>query len=227
VTPGSIATIFERAECRGWLCAIDIGSGRAVELDADEPVVAASVAKVPIALEFFGQVAAGRLDPAGRVLVRPGDRTPGPAGISNFDDPVEMSLRDLNRMMLVISDNAATDVVLARVGRAAVNATVTALGLTTTLIRQSLRELVDTVGRDLGFADWRSFTSTVDASSPEEVARLRARLPGISAMDPARTNATTAREMATLMSLVWRGQAGPPAARARTVSPIANGMCSY
>jgi beta-lactamase class A len=198
--------LFRQAGCRGWLCAMALDSGRTVELGADDPVVSASVLKVPVAVEFFRQVAAGQLDPAERVRLRPGVWTPGPTGISNFLDEVEMSLRDLVRMMLVISDNAATDAVLGRVGVESVNATMAGYGLTGTVIVGGLRQtIVDSIGRDLGFAGWAEFTSTVDdpATSAETVAELRARLPGVSALDPTRTTRTTAREMATLLRAIW------------------------
>jgi beta-lactamase class A len=89
-----------------------LDSGATVELDADDPVVAASVLKVPIAVEFLptGGRRPARPDRADPPAAR--DWTPGPTGISTFDDEVQLSLRDLLRMMLIVSDNAATDEVL-------------------------------------------------------------------------------------------------------------------
>ncbi len=189
---------FAAAGCRGWLCAIDLDDPRrSVEVDADEPVVAASVVKVPIAVEFFRQVASGRVDPTERVRISPADRTPGPTGFSTFTDDVELSLRDAARMMLHISDNAATDVIVERVGVAAVNATMREWGLTQTVLAGPLRELVDSIGRDLGFAGWSDFVATVDDRGAGDG------LPHISAFDPARTSRTTAREAATLLRLIW------------------------
>jgi beta-lactamase class A len=69
-------------------------------LKADTPVVAASVFKVMVALEFFRQAHAGQLDLAGRVRLRCDERTSGPTGFSTFTDDVEVSLRDLERRRL-------------------------------------------------------------------------------------------------------------------------------
>jgi len=74
---------------RRWLCALDIDGRGVIAVDADEPVVAASVYKVLVALRFF---AGGQSDV---VRLRPADRTPGPTGFSLFADDVEVSLRDL------------------------------------------------------------------------------------------------------------------------------------
>ena len=89
---------------------------------ADRPVVPASVFKVLVALEFYARAAEGEIDPAKQIDLRPAIVTPGPVGLSNFQDAARLSLRDLARMMLTLSDNAATDLLIARVGLDAINA---------------------------------------------------------------------------------------------------------
>ena len=115
------ARLFDEAGCIGSLHAVRLSDGAEVSHDADRPHVLASVVKVPIGLEFYAQADGGRLDPTETVTLGPELRTPGPVGISQFDDSVTMSLRDLSYLMLTISDNAATDVVTAAVGIPAVN----------------------------------------------------------------------------------------------------------
>lgn len=199
---------FAEAGCRGWFHVRDVVGPGEVGLGPDEPVVAASVIKVLIALEFFRQVEAGRLDPAERAELRPGEITAGPTGFSTFTDDVNVSLRDLARMMLVVSDNAATDVLLDRIGLPALRSTAAELSLRSTVIAGPLRELLDSIGADLGFAGWQAF-----AQAPEEVqAGLRHRLPNVSAVDPERTTRTTPRDMTSLLTQIWRDEAGPPPA---------------
>ena len=208
---GPLADLFHRAGCQGWLCALDIDGPAEVALDATVPVVAASVFKVTVALEFFRQVAGGRLEAAERVRLDPSDSAPGPTGFSTFTDEVEVSLRDLARMMLTISDNAATDVLLARVGQAAVNDTAATLGLVDTVVTASLRELLDGIGQELDYAGWQELQDAANApdASPEFVAGLRRRLPTVAALVPESTTRTTARDMAVLLRLIWRDEAGP------------------
>jgi beta-lactamase class A len=214
---GVIEAEFSRAGCRGCLSVLAVdGTGEAA-LDADVPMVAASVFKVLVALEFFRQADAGRLDPAERVRLRSGERTLGPTGFSTFTDDVEASLRDLARMMLVVSDNAATDVLLDRVGLDAVNATTAALGLTGTVVAASLRDLLASIGHDLGFPGWQQLQDAANdpQASPEYVADLRRQLVTISALTPEQTTRTTARDMAALLRLIWRDEAGPASACAQ------------
>ncbi|MEU7864440.1 serine hydrolase [Nonomuraea sp. NPDC049141] len=57
-----IEELFSRAGCDGWLCVMDVDGDGQVHVGSDEPVVAASVFKVVIALEVFRQADAGELD---------------------------------------------------------------------------------------------------------------------------------------------------------------------
>ncbi len=90
-------TLFEQAGCTGQLCLQSLDGGQEVAVDADRPVVCASVIKVSIALEAETQFADGRLDPRERVILPADARTPGPVGFSLYDNDVEVSLRGPRR----------------------------------------------------------------------------------------------------------------------------------
>jgi beta-lactamase class A len=208
---GGIADVFRAAGCDGWLCALDVDGPGEVAHGADTVVVAASVFKVLVALEFFRRVGAGDLDGGERVRLGPAGRTPGATGFSTFADEVDVSLRDLVRMMLVVSDNAATDVVLDRVGLAAVNRTAASLGLAATVVQEPLRTVIASIATDAGFADWDDLQAATGPDAPPEfVAEVRRRLATVRALVAERTIRTTARDMATLLRLIWRDEAGRP-----------------
>ncbi|WP_019629863.1 serine hydrolase [Actinomadura atramentaria] len=198
----AIEDAFRAAGVTGWLCALDIDGGRGVAVRGDEPVVLASVFKVPLLVAFFRRAAAGLLDPAEAVTLRPADRSDGPTGTSVLLDDVRMSLRDLAAMMITVSDNAAGDVLYARVGRDEVNRAMADLGLTATHIASDGRELAAGMLADAG---------------ADDVADLWDRLaepgvpPLVRALDPLRTSRSTPREMAALLAAVWRDEAAPPA----------------
>jgi hypothetical protein len=63
-------------------------------VDPDEPVVMASVYKLPLLVAFCRRVDAGDLDAREQVTVDPAGRTTGPTGLSVMRDPVTMSWRD-------------------------------------------------------------------------------------------------------------------------------------
>ena len=205
-----VARAFQEAGCQGWLCALEVdGEGEACH-DADEPVVSASVFKVAVALEVFRQASAGKLDPAQRVRVNPADATPGPTGISVFADEAELSVRDLALLMLSVSDNAATDVLIGLVGLDNVNATLGELGLTGTVVPVTVAGELDWIGQDAGFAGYADLVRSGASLSPEEERHAIGRALAGRAFDPYRTICTTARETAALLRLIWRDEAGPP-----------------
>ncbi|MEV0662423.1 serine hydrolase [Actinomadura luteofluorescens] len=197
-----INAAFRSAGVTGFLHVVDIDTGRDVAVGADEPVVLASVFKVPLLVAFHRQAAEGVLDPAEQVVLRPDDRTAGPTGVSALLDEVRMSLRDLTCLMITVSDNAAADVVMDRVGLDAVNATAAELGLRDTVIEGNGRDLHESLLADAGAGSVAEVWALLD--EPGVQGRLRA-------LDPLRTSRSTPRDMTRLLSMIWRDEAAPPA----------------
>lgn len=192
-----LTEVFERANARGFVHAVDLATGREVGLLPDEPVVTASTFKVPVLLELLLQADEGRLSLTDRIRVPAEGRAPGPTGLSVLLDEVELSLRDLASSMITVSDNCATDVVCALVGLDRVQARLDVMGLSTIRIPLDCRGIFATATEDLG--------GPFDAGSmpPDEV------LAGLRMLDPAQTDAATPRAMTDLLSRIWRDEAGP------------------
>ncbi|MFI0371496.1 serine hydrolase [Actinomadura sp. 1N219] len=193
---------FRSAGVTGFLHTVDMDTGREVAVRADAPVVLASVFKVPLLVTFHRQAGEGLIDPSEQVTLPAEGRTTGPTGVSGMLDEARMSLRDLTFLMITVSDNAAADVVLERVGRDAVNATSAALGLRDTVVEASGRELHETLLADAGAGSVADVWAKLD--EPGVRPRLRA-------LDPARTSRSTPRDMTRLLSMIWRDEAAPPA----------------
>jgi beta-lactamase class A len=207
--------LLTQAGCTAALHVRRLSDDAEIALRADEAWLAASVIKVAIAVEFYAQAEEGRVDPCTTVTLEPGRRTPGPTGISLAADPVSMSLRDLCAAMLSISDNAATDAVLAAVGKDAVNERLRRLGCRSTVLTESIQESVDALARDLGYPD---YTTLLRAQADEFGAEAQAaatdqeRIGSSRVVDPTRATRTTARDMTRLLAAVWTDQAAAPPA---------------
>ena len=182
--------------------AIDIDSGVEVGVRSDDPVVTASVFKVPVLTGYVRAVAAGDLDPAQRIRLAPADATPGPTGLSVFSDPTEWSLRDVATSMITVSDNAATDVVTGLVGVDRINAAMADLGLPRTVLIGDCAALFATMAADLGAGDLEEVDALMVAH-PEMV-------PNLAVNVPERTNRSTPRESARLLRLLWTDAAADP-----------------
>lgn len=200
--------VLADAGASGWLHATRVGdSGRPgkpeVALRADERVPMASVYKLPLAAAWAELADAGELDPAATVEVTAEQRTPGPTGLSLLQDPVRISMRDLVRLMLTLSDNAAADIVLAAVTPAAVNEAMTRLELGDTLVRHGSAESQQRVQWDTGTRNLETSTRAL-ASLHRDVTTAE--------YDPALASYTTARDMTKLLELLWTRRVAPGAA---------------
>lgn len=192
---------FDEAGVQGFCFACDIDGDRSVGLDPDALVVLASVFKIPIALAYACQAAAGRLERTERLSVEPRFRDGG-IGTSGCADPIEMSLRDLVLMMLTMSDNAATDVVLERVGLDTVNDLLGALGRNRTHLIGGCAEVLGSLRTELGVSTEAEADAPIAGLPPEKLMEL-------SACVPERTTRGTARDIAELLAQIWRDEAGP------------------
>ncbi len=109
-------------------------TGETVAIRANEPVQTASVIKLPIMLEAMYQVKAGKLKLDERLSLTKENQVEG-SGVLTFLQPgLEPTLEDAITLMIILSDNTATNLVIDRVGIPAVNARIAAMGLKNTYL---------------------------------------------------------------------------------------------
>ncbi len=106
---------------------VDLTSGQRFARRADEPFPTASAIKIGILHELFVQADAGRevLDDPGRFRRRAA--SVARASCSASHSPV-LSLRDHALLMILLSDNTATNVLIDTLGMEAITAHMQALG---------------------------------------------------------------------------------------------------
>jgi len=183
-------------------------TGVEVGVRGDEPFPLASAFKLPILVELYAQERAGKVKFDEMHELALTDQHIGSGDISvNFDLPgVSLSVRNLANMMMMISDNSATDILLTRVGAANVTARMRALGLTGIRVDRTTQELI----LDYGGQD----TARLKGRTAKELQPLTRRPPEDEAARLARdtTYANDARDqgsprdMTRLLELLWRGQ---------------------
>ncbi len=114
------------------LAGANLKTGERFGLASDRPVATASTIKLPIMVEVFHQVKEGKLSWTQPVTVTDFDRVDG-SGILQFLRPeARLTLADAVTLMIDLSDNTATNVVIHQVGVEAVNARMRQLGLKNT-----------------------------------------------------------------------------------------------
>lgn len=108
-------------------------------ISADEVVTAASTIKVPILAAALDQVGAGWLDLAQPTAI-PSQRT-GPTGVLQALPSVNtLTLADLLTLMIIVSDNTATNVIIDLIGMERVNQFCARAGLSGTVLRRKMMD---------------------------------------------------------------------------------------
>jgi beta-lactamase class A len=109
----------------------NLESGEEVFLNNDRPYQLASVFKIPVLVTAMQQIDARRFTLDDRITLKYSDKT-SPSGILTYlRDGLQPTVEDLLMLMIIISDNTATDMVIDLVGGLqVVNATMRKLGFT-------------------------------------------------------------------------------------------------
>lgn len=110
--------------------------------NADTVFFTASTLKVPLLVELYRQVDAGVVDVNQRVELTDALRVPGSGVLKELSVGLQPTVHDLALLMIIISDNSATDILYNRVGGKNINDTMQRLGLNHTHIPMPCRELL-------------------------------------------------------------------------------------
>lgn len=108
---------------------LQLGTGRTVEVRADERFPLASVFKLGVLVELFVRIDAGDISLKERWTVRPELQSLESGVLMYLGDGLRPTVHDLATLMIIVSDNTATDMLFKRVGLRSVNPTLRRLGL--------------------------------------------------------------------------------------------------
>lgn len=124
------------------MLAKNLKTGETAAINPELRVRTASVIKLPILVEAFYQVKEGKLRLDQRLVIRGENRVGGSGMLRDLNPELELRLEDALTLMIVLSDNSATNAVLDLVGLEAINARMASLGLPQTkILRKVFREL--------------------------------------------------------------------------------------
>lgn len=126
----------------------DPTTGRSATFNAAEPFPAASIIKLSILWAFFEQVEAGRVAANERVSLTADDQVGGSGVLYTLAAGLNPTLLDLATLMITVSDNTATNILIDRLGLEAISQTIARLGLTGTQLQ---RKMMDYARARLGY----------------------------------------------------------------------------
>ena len=120
----------------------DLTSGQKYLLHAEEVFPQASSIKIAVLAELYHQAQQGKLKLTDFYVVQSSDLVPDSDIMGGLTPGVtRITLRDLATMMVAVSDNSATNVLIDRVGMENVNALMDSLGLRHTRLRRKMMDL--------------------------------------------------------------------------------------
>ncbi len=131
---------------------LHIETGRELAVNGDAMFPMASAFKVPLLVEVMSQIREGRFKLDDEVRIEKTDLHLGSGLLSSLTAPgIVLSVRNLINLMMLISDNSATDLLLAKVGAEKVNARLASLGIIGMSVNRPCQQLImDYLGMDYG-----------------------------------------------------------------------------
>ncbi len=159
------------------LAAKDLATGETFVVNPDVVFPQASSIKIPVLIELYRQAQAGTLKLEEKVEVKKSVMVGGSGVLGRFSDGgSSLSLRDLAVLMIVLSDNTATNILIDRVGMQNVNDMLARNNLRQTRLQ---RKMIDTESQR---------ASRENLSTPAEMIWLLGLLHQGKLLDPAHTS---------------------------------------
>ncbi|MBD0345168.1 MAG: serine hydrolase, partial [Coleofasciculus sp. Co-bin14] len=139
------ALVAQNPQLQPGVFIIDLDTGAYLDLNGKSSLAAASTIKVPILVAFFQDVDAGRIRLDEPLTMQP-EMMVGGSGDLQYKQPgSQYTALEVATKMIVISDNTATNMLIARLGGAEVlNQRFQSWGLTTTVLRNPLPDIEGT-----------------------------------------------------------------------------------
>jgi len=91
-------------------------TGETIALEADRQMDTMSVIKIPLMAEVFRQIETGKFKLTDRVPYTADSTRPGTGVIRSLDPGAQLTIKDLLTLMIIVSDNTATDLLYDKVG---------------------------------------------------------------------------------------------------------------
>jgi beta-lactamase class A len=116
-----------------------LNTGEVLSYRAHESFPPASTIKLPVLYEVFRQAGEGRFDLTDSLTLAADDVVGGSGVLKDLTPGLPLPIHDAATLMIVISDNTATNMLIDLVGMEAVNASCLALGLTATRLENKMQ----------------------------------------------------------------------------------------
>ena len=143
-----LVEIVEHSKAKTGLAISELPDGPEIQMHGDDPYRAASVIKVPILYELYRKHERGELDLEDVHSVSEKNISVGSGVIRALHRPLALTLKDLMTLMIIVSDNSATNELIDIAIMEEVNSTMQRIGLRHTLLK---RKMMGDAGGEVAF----------------------------------------------------------------------------
>ena len=118
----------------------DLAGGQALSVNGDEVFPTASTIKIHILTQLLSKAERGELDLDQTMRITSDVHVPGSGVLASMERDVELSILDVAVLMIIVSDNTATNLCIDMAGIEGTNALLRDLGLTATTLRRKMQD---------------------------------------------------------------------------------------
>ena len=173
-----------------YLFAKNLDTGETYSYNGDERVRTASTIKIAVMIEAWARVAEGKAKWTDSLVLTEAARYSGSGILPEMSDGLRLSFQDCVRLMMLLSDNTATNMVLDYLGTDSVNERMNSLGFKNTRLMRRVGSGGDT--REGKISENKRFG--LGATTPHEMVDILEKLERGQII-----NATASKEMIDLM----------------------------
>lgn len=172
----------------------NLSNGEEFYINGDKRFLTASVFKVFVLIELYNQAIKSKINLSDRYTLKNSDKSLGSGVLQLLDEGLQPTIRDLAKLMMILSDNTATDIIMDMVGKENINNTIrNILGLKNTRVMLTTREiLLDIAG-----------TNDIE-SAKRNFEEMKINTNGKWATDFKDNDITTPKEMVKTLELLYK-----------------------
>jgi beta-lactamase class A len=140
--PNALQNAISSVDASLGIAAKHIRTGVEITHNANDLFFTASTLKIPLLTAMYRMVDRGEIDPSQRIELTAEMCVPGSGVLKNLGAGIQPTLHDLATLMIIISDNTATDIIFDLVGKDEISTLLEDLGLTHTRIPMTTKQLL-------------------------------------------------------------------------------------
>lgn len=195
-----IEAAIRAADAHMGIAMCHLEKGDEIAINADELFPMASVLKIPVLVEAARQLDEGKFTLDDRWELTVAEKNLGSGVLTFFDDGLLPTVRDLLTLMIIISDNTATDMVINRLGIESITKSMRALGLQNIHLPLTIRQIFESILPSADpTQDPYELAKRDESFTPPEDAAGYSKGPN--------NNVSTPRDMTKLLELIYSGRA--------------------